>query len=146
MVSEISKHRGAVCLFAIALALCPIGRSAAQGGISNNAKPRSFACATLDIKKVRMKSSDLSGCLQGADQSGWPIRMRMTDLHSEKSFKVKVNSSGEFSFDDIPSGNYVLLATQGEKTIAFSTVRLPLQISPILMDLDPFTDVPAIEY
>jgi hypothetical protein len=105
----------------------------------------SFGCSTPTTKKEGARRSDFSGCFRGADQSGGPIKVRITELYSSRIFSVKVSDSGEFSLKSIPAGNYMLVATQADKTIALKTIRLPA-IRPIVMNLEPFSKIAPIDF
>jgi len=72
----------------------------------------------------------------------------MASTNSREVLNVKVNSLGEFSLKNIPAGEYVLLATQREKVLGMRTIRLPLGISPVVIDAEPFrsTGYQRVEY
>jgi hypothetical protein len=83
------------------------------------------------------EASNFSGCIRGADQLAGPIRVQMQAALTSKIAKTEADKSGEFLFRDVSPGAYVLLATQGHEVVAMRTIRLPLVITPLVLDLGP---------
>jgi hypothetical protein len=87
----------------------------------------------------------MSGCIRGFQKSSWPIRARLTSPQG-KAIDIKVNSSGEFSFKNIPAGNYVLLLMRRDTILAMQPIKLPIEFAPLVVDLTPAPEGLQIEF
>ena len=137
-----SSIRVATVLFTCLLCLGTRGKAQATG--SN--KMLELGCQRVDFKAVGRLGPNLSGCITGVDQSKGPVRVRLADLRSSRVFKIKTGKFSEFSLNDVPDGEYVLLVTQGDHTIALRRLSLPLVTKPVVLDLNSYIDVPRVEY
>jgi hypothetical protein len=81
------------------------------------------------------EAPNLSGCVRGADQMAGPIRVRIAGVYSNKILDASVNKSGEFSFRNVPMGDYVLMATQRNRILGIRTIRTPLTMSPVVIEI-----------
>ena len=118
---------GAIVLLPICLIRGAASAEAQVVGAGNNRyhKPQLYflSCSLLAIKDAVY--SNISGCIKADEEEG-PIRMSISAVNSEKVYGVKVSNSGEFSFENIPAGGYIVTVTQQEKTVAIKPVNLPL--------------------
>ncbi len=80
-------------------------------------------------------TSDVSGRIQGADQSAGPIRVRISGVYSDDILDAEVNGSGGFSLEKVPQGEYVLAVTQRERVLAVKAIKLPSAESSILIEV-----------
>jgi hypothetical protein len=95
-------------------------------------------CGWLAVRtESNPEASNFSGCIRGADQLAGPIRVQLQAAHTSKLAETKADKSGEFLFKNVSAGDYILLATQEEKVVAMRTIRVPLMIAPLVLDLGP---------
>jgi hypothetical protein len=80
-------------------------------------------------------TSNLSGRIQGADQSAGPIRVRISGVYSNDILDAEVTGSGGFALEKVPDGEYVLSLTQRENVLAVKAIKLPSLESPIIIEL-----------
>jgi hypothetical protein len=80
-------------------------------------------------------TSDVSGRIRGADQSAGPIRVRMSGVYSTELLDAEVNSTGGFSLERVPQGEYVLAVTQRERVLVVKAIKLPSVESPIVIEV-----------
>jgi hypothetical protein len=96
---------------------------------------------------VDAETSDIAGCILGIDPSNDIIRIRMLNARSTALPTSRTNKKGQFSFKDVPDGDYVLIATQDQRILAMRAIRLPSD-APIVVDVEPFktTGFRSVEY
>jgi hypothetical protein len=82
------------------------------------------------------QASSLSGCIRGAAKARGAIKVQIQSADVSKLLSTAANEFGEFSFGDVPGGDYSLLATQGAKVLAFRTIQIPLKM-PLVMVITP---------
>jgi len=80
-------------------------------------------------------TSDVSGRIQGADQSAGPIRVRMSGVYSNDILDAEVTGSGGFALEKVPDGEYVLAVTQREKVLVVKAIKLPSAESSIVIEV-----------
>jgi hypothetical protein len=127
-------------LVAITFTLSLIVTARAQtGSAPGNARPvpkPMFGCEKGFLEMdANPPASRIPGCIRGADQSAGPIGVRISSVHLNKILNEKVNSSGEFSFKNVAAGDYVLFALQRQRIIGLKIVRVPLRMSPVVIDI-----------
>jgi hypothetical protein len=142
------SNRRLTALIVCACVLTLAGSFRAQATARKEALPcpgcvcvRAIADTTEDIDTF-----NIAGCILGADQTIESIRVRILGVRSTEVLTTRANTLGQFSFKNVPNGDYVLVATQGRKTLAMTTIRLPFS-APVVMDVEPFkTGGPRIQY
>jgi hypothetical protein len=77
-----------------------------------------------------LQRPNFSGRLQGANQSAGPIRISMSGVDSGYISEAELDSSGGFSFTNVPRGEYLLIATQSQEILGVRTLWLPLNEAP----------------
>ena len=138
-----------IALITIACTLAPTSNAYAQrlpGNVVWERRGWSLGCQRLIETKTYARASEISGCFRGADHSMGPIRARISRVPSGDIVDIWVSDMGEFSFARVPSGEYVLLATQGGNILALISITLPLKTSPIMIDLALRDLLPRHEY
>jgi hypothetical protein len=94
-----------------------------------------YACGL--IRGENAPTSSIPGCIRGVDQTNWPIRVQIAGVNSNSILDTRVDKSGRFSFKDLPMGDYVIVATQRGKILVVRTVRLPLTMAPVVINVSP---------
>jgi hypothetical protein len=89
------------------------------------------------MRGVDTPNSSIPGCIRGVDQATWSVRVRIAGVDSDKILDARVSKAGAFSFKNVPVGDYVLVATQRGRILAIRTIRLPLTMSPLVIDVGP---------
>ena len=69
--------------------------------------------------------SNVSGHLPGADPSAGPIQISISSVYSSFIADTQLDSSGGFSFTNVPPGEYILIATQFAGILAVRAVKIP---------------------
>jgi hypothetical protein len=125
--------------------------TAAAGAVAQSAAEMAlqtipgYACGFTRGENV--PASRIPGCILGIDQTTWPIRVRAAGVNSSTILDARVSKSGRFSFKDLPMGDYVIVATQRGGILVVKTVRLPLTMSPVVIDVNPRRfQVQKVEY
>jgi len=141
---------GAACLLSL------IGSAEAQaargnilpGNILDQLWMRGVCLCEKSFSKTQSHPSarNLSGCICGSDQSAGPVQVRMLDVRSARIANTRVDGTGKFSFKNVGAGEYVLLATQGPRILGLQTIRLPLDVTPVVMNVRPRIEIRGVEY
>jgi hypothetical protein len=85
---------------------------------------------------TKSQASNLSGCIRGAAKAKGAIRVQIQSADVSEHLSSAANEFGEFSFGDVPRGDYSVIATQGAKILAFRTIQIPLRM-PLVMVITP---------
>jgi len=75
----------------------------------------------------------LTGSVKTDDKSPGPILVRIAGVFSAYIFDAQANSTGEFSLDGVPMGEYVAVATRGSKILGSTAFTLGLNPSPVII-------------
>ena len=90
---------------------------------------------TSDVTGI--KAFAVSGCFDGLDRSKGPVTVSISPVSATASSRTQVGQVGEtgtFHFSNVPSGSYVMTATQERRLIALHTLTVPLE-RPLLIGL-----------
>jgi hypothetical protein len=83
------------------------------------------------------QTQNLSGCIRGAVKARGTIKVQIRGVNTSKSANTVANEFGEFLFNDVPAGDYVLLAAQGTTTLTLRALHFPLKMPLIVGDVFP---------
>jgi hypothetical protein len=98
--------------------------------------PACLCAKAVAATKTGTKASDFSGCLSGLKHSIDIVEVRIIAMRSGRALAVRAGASGQFSFKNVPNGDYVLLVTKDEKPLALRTIKVPLN-APIWLYVGP---------
>jgi hypothetical protein len=71
------------------------------------------------------RASSLLGCIRGAVKARGAIKVQIHGVHTSRTANTVANEFGEFLFDNVPAGDYVLLATQGATPLTLRAFHFP---------------------
>jgi hypothetical protein len=122
-----------VCICCLALA----SNSRGQGPIWKVAVTCPYcACAPPPSEATGDGASNLAGCIVGADQSTDNIRVRIRGVNSNELLTTRASNAGQFSFNNVHAGDYMLIATRYRQVLALKAVKIPMNI-PVVLNAEP---------
>ena len=104
-------------------------------------------CDRLDYQPAtNRRASNLLGCIRGAVKARGAVKVQIQGLRTSKIANTVANEFGEFLFDNVPAGDYVLLATQGKRILTLTTFYFPLKMPLVVGDVFPHLPVVGTLY